>query len=318
MLLLERPHHRVLQVCAPSVPHIKHELADHKSLPQLAEFLTKVTANDPRSGCPILFPDAGSHRSIPNKGSEICTRARAPILSRDAALDSRGDPVWILSAVTTSSGRRPIGCTPGRLEPRLRILDCVRSRSVAVRLYRSHVLAARVYVRVPRGRRRRRQRQRQRRRWRRWRRYSNVRNHFPNWSGAAPRGQIAATPTTRTIWTSRTGRGPGTASSDHRTHESTRCLASSVRFVQRPTRYYLSPLPICLSRSPYAPSIATAFAPSPSDRDLPARVGRRERGERELLSGSRSLNAAVTSRATILSKFAREKERRRLFAPLAA
>lgn len=41
---------------------------------------------------------------------------------------------------------------------------------------------------------------------------------------------------------------------------------------------------------------------------IPARVGRSWR-ERELLSGSRSLNVAVTSRATILSKFAREKER---------
>lgn len=121
--------------------------------------------------------------------------------------------------------------------------------------------------------------------------------------------RFAATPKTRTTWTSRTGRGPGTASSDHRTHESTRCLASSVRFVQRPTRYYLSPLRICLSRSPYAPSIAAAFAPSPSDRDPRAS---REDVERELFSGSRSLNATVTSRAAILSKFAREKERQRV------
>jgi len=94
-----------------------------------------------------------------------------------------------------------------------------------------------------------------------------------------PREQIAATPTTRTTWTSRTGRGPGTASSGISTHESTRCFASSVRLVQRPTRYYLSPLPLCLSRSPYRPLHCRPFAPSPSGLAIPrARVGREDVG----------------------------------------
>ena len=76
------------------------------------------------------------------------------------------------------------------------------------------------------------------------------------------------------------------------TRESTRCLvASSVRLVQRPTRYYLSPLPLSLSHSPHAPSTDSASSVSLLPRFLLSAPGRDEaRGERGWLAGSRSLN----------------------------
>lgn len=78
--LSERTHHRVLQVCARvryRAP--KHKVAGHKPPSQLAESLTEVAANDPRSGSPIVFPDAGGRGGVPNKGWGICARARAPL-----------------------------------------------------------------------------------------------------------------------------------------------------------------------------------------------------------------------------------------------
>lgn len=169
--------HRVLQVRARLVPHTRITLCGSRFV--CYDHVTSLFGHWD-SSCrqaarpPVFSSQCGSR--ISRVLQKLTDFARAN-LSRDAALDSRGDPVWTLSAVTTSSDSQPIGCAPERLELRSWVLVHDRPCSVAVRLRRTHAFTTRVYVRVPRG---------PRRRWWRWL-STNVRSHFLNWSRVAAR-----------------------------------------------------------------------------------------------------------------------------------
>lgn len=138
----------------------RYRSARHKTLPDHVASATSrdvcLVCSGERGSCcrsrdvislrSLNIPPDAEGREYTSGRSESLSGARA-ILSRGAALDSRGACSEPLSAVTTSSGRRPIGCcAPGRREVRSRIVACARPRSVAASPSHSRACHTCVYV----------------------------------------------------------------------------------------------------------------------------------------------------------------------------